>query len=327
MDKNGKLISVVVPCFNEADNVVPMHDALTDQFQRELPEYDYDIIYADNFSTDGTRDKLRLLCAQDPHTRAILNSRNFGQFNSPFHAMCEADGDAVICICCDFQDPVDLIPRFVHEWEEGHTVVAAIKTKSEENKVIRFLRTVYYKLIRKMSDVDQIEHFTGTGLYDRSFIEVLKSLDDPQPFLRGIVAELGPANRKDISYTQARRRAGRTHNNFGTLYDAAMLSFTSYTKAPLRVATISGAVLSGVLLVVALVMLVLKLVFWNNYAAGIAPLVILMCFIGSIQLFFTGLLGEYILTINTRTMKRPLVVEEERLNFPPKRGVNWPEEE
>ena len=313
MNREKKLVSVLIPCYNEAENVIPIRDAVAEQFDLELPEYDYDIIFIDNFSTDGTRDKLRLLCADDPHTKAILNSRNFGQFNSPFYGICESDGDCVINICCDFQDPVDLIPRLVREWEKGHKMVCAIKTNSEENKVIRLFRTWYYKLIHHMSDVEQIEHFTGTGLYDRSFVDVLRSLDDPQPFMRGIVAELGPATRKDIPYTQARRRAGKTHNNFGTLYDAAMLSFTSYTKAPLRVATIGGFIFSIVTLVCALVFLVLKLVNWNAYSAGIIPLLIIVLLVGSIQTFFIGLLGEYVLTINSRTMRRPLVVEEERL--------------
>jgi glycosyltransferase involved in cell wall biosynthesis len=308
-----KLVSVVVPCYNEAENVIPMHDALTEQFVNNLPEYDYDIIFCDNYSTDGTRDKLRLLCATDSKTKAIFNSRNFGQFNSPYHGMCQADGDCVICICCDFQDPVDLIPKFVHEWEKGHNVVAAIKTNSEENPIIRSLRTLYYKLIRKMSDVEQIEHFTGTGLYDRSFIDVMKSLDDPQPFLRGIVAELGPANRKDIPYTQAKRRAGKTHNNFATLYDAAMLSFTSYTKAPLRIVTIAGAVLSAVFILIAIGMIIAWLLGAIHYVAGITPVILLLLIIGALLLFSIGLVGEYVLTVNTRTMKRPLVIEEERL--------------
>lgn len=323
-DERRKLISVLIPCYNETENVIPMHDAVTEEFVRKLPEYDYDIIFIDNFSTDGTRNKLRLLCAGDPHTKAILNSRNFGQFNSPFYGICESDGDVVINICCDFQDPVDLIPRFVREWEQGHKVVCAIKTQSEENRIVRFLRTCYYKLIHRMSDVEQIEHFTGTALYDRSFVDVLRSLDDPQPFMRGIVAELGPATRKDIEYTQQKRRAGKTHNNFGTLYDAAMLSFTSYTKAPLRVATIGGFIFSALSFLAALVFLVLKLTHWDAYPIGIIPLLILVSLIGSVQTFFIGLLGEYVLTINSRTMKRPLVVEEERLGLWGKSGVGAP---
>lgn len=305
-------MSISIPCYNEVDNVVAMHDAIVREFEK-LPDYDYDIIFIDNYSTDGTRDKLRFLCAFDPHTKAILNSRNFGQFNSPFYGMCKCDGDCVIHLVCDFQDPVDLIPRLLAEWEKGHMVVCAIKTGSEENKIVRFFRTIYYKLIRKMSSVDQIEHFTGTGLYDKSFINVLRELDDPQPFLRGIVAELGPASRIDIPYTQQRRRAGKTSNNLGTLYDAAMLSFTSYTKAPLRIATIGGFIFSAVSLMLAVLFLILKLTNWDAYPMGMAPLLISLFLIGSIQTFFIGLLGEYVLTINSRTMKRPLVVEEERL--------------
>lgn len=308
-----KKISVVVPCYNENENVIPMHDAIAEQFAVALPAYDYEILFCDNYSTDGTRDKLRLLCAADKHTKAILNSRNFGQFNSPFHAILQADGDCVIDICCDFQDPVDLIPQFIHEWEKGHKVVCAIKEDSEENVFVRFLRTCYYKLIRKMSDVDQIEHFTGTGLFDRSFVEVLRDLDDPQPFLRGIVAELGPANRKDVPYKQAKRRVGKTHNNFATLYDAAMLSFTSYTKAPLRVFTIAGAILCGLFLIAAIVYVAMWFCQALPYAPGLTPVIILVLLIGSVEIFAIGLVGEYILTINSRTLKRPLVIEDERL--------------
>lgn len=308
-------VTVMIPCYNEVENVGPMHEAITEQFKTALPKYDYDILFIDNCSTDGTRDKLRLICHDDKRTKAILNSRNFGQFNSPFYGMLQAQGDCVITMCCDFQDPVDLIPRFVAEWEQGHDVVCAIKENSAENGIVRFLRTCYYKLIKKMSSVDQIEHFTGTGLYDRSFLEVLRSLDDPQPFLRGIVAELGPANRKDIPYTQAKRTAGKTHNNFVTLFDAAMLSFTSYTKTPMHLCIIFGAVVSGLSLVAALVYFVMWLMHVTPYQAGIIPILLAVLILGSLQIFFIGLVGEYILTINTRTLKRPLVVEDERINF------------
>ncbi len=217
-------------------------------------------------------------------------------------------------MCCDFQDPVELIPQFIQEWEKGYKIVCAIKTTSKENKIMRFLRTCYYKVIRKMSDVDQIEHFTGTGLYDKSFIEVLKKLDDPTPFLRGIVAELG-YKRKDIPYEQQKRRAGKTHNNWFTLYDAAMLSFTSYTKVGLRIATIIGFVMAVVCIVIALIYLVLKLIYWDWFIAGMAPVLLSVLGLGSLQLFFIGFMGEYILSINKRIMNRPLVIEEERINF------------
>ena len=207
------------------------------------------------------------------------------------------------------------ITQLIERWEEGHDIVCAVKTGSEENPFVRFARSCYYRLIHRMSNIEQIEHFTGSGLYDRSFIDVLRTLDDPQPFLRGIVAELGPANRIDVPYTQQKRRAGRTHNNLATLYDAAMLSFTSYTKAPLRIATIGGFVFSLASLVMAVVFLILKLTNWDAYPMGMAPLIISLFFIGSVQTFFIGLLGEYVLTINSRTMKRPLVIEEERLGI------------
>ena len=234
-----KKISVLIPCFNETDNVIPISEAVVNEFSVHLPEYDYELVFIDNYSTDGTRQKLEQICSRNEKIKAIFNAKNFGQFNSPFYGICQTTGDCTISMCCDFQDPVNLIPRLVHEWEKGYKIVAAIKTQSEENKILRFLRSCYYKIIKKMSSVEQIEHFTGTGLYDKSFIDVLRRLDDPIPFMRGIVAELG-FRRKDIPYMQAKRRAGNTHNNWYTLYDAAMLSFTSYTKVGLRLATFLG---------------------------------------------------------------------------------------
>jgi glycosyltransferase involved in cell wall biosynthesis len=308
-----KKISVMIPCYNEVDNVIPISEAVIEKLAIYKDKYDYELIFIDNYSTDGTRKNLEILCKANNKIKAIFNAKNFGQFNSPFYGMCQTTGDCVITMCCDFQDPVDLIPRFIAEWENGYKIVAAIKTNSEENKFIRFLRTCYYKLIKKMSDVEQIEHFTGTGLYDRSFIDVLKTLDDPTPFLRGIVAELGPL-RKDINYTQAKRRSGKTHNNWYTLYDAAMLSFTSYTKIGLRLATIFGFIFATLNMIVALWYFIAKLIWWDSFPLGLAPMLIGIFFAGSVQLFFIGLLGEYILNINTRVMKRPLVVEEKRIN-------------
>lgn len=309
-----KLISIMIPCFNEIENVEPISKAIIEQMDKYRTQYDFELVFIDNFSTDGTREKLEELCAKNKNIKAIFNAKNFGQFNSPFHGMCQVNGDCVITMCCDFQDPVDLIPRFIAEWEKGYKIVAAIKTTSEENRTIRFLRTCYYKLIKKLSSVEQIEHFTGTGLYDRSFIEVLKTLDDPQPFLRGIVAELGPL-RKDIPYTQAKRRAGKTHNNWYTLYDAAMLSFTSYTKIGLRLATIFGFVFSAINMLIAVCYFIAKIIWWDKFPLGTVPMLLGIFFTGSVQLFFIGLLGEYVLNINTRSMHRPLVVEERRINF------------
>jgi glycosyltransferase involved in cell wall biosynthesis len=309
-----KKISIMIPCYNEEDNVRQMASAVVHMMMADLSQYDYEILFIDNCSQDKTRQYLRELCAENKKIKAIFNAKNFGQFNSPFYGMCQTSGDCTIVLCCDFQDPVNLVPKFVHEWENGYKIVCGIKTTSKENKIMRFLRTCYYKLIRKMSSVEQIEHFTGFGLYDKEFIEILKKLDDPTPFLRGIVAELG-YKRKDIPYEQQKRAAGKTHNNWYTLYDAAMLSFTSYTKIGLRIATIAGFLCSAASLVIAIVYFIMKLIYWNRFTAGMTPILIGVFFMGSVQLFFIGLIGEYILNINQRIMKRPLVVEEERINF------------
>lgn len=231
-----KKISVLIPCYNEEENVVPMSEAVADIFAKELPEYDYELVFIDNDSKDATRPLLRDICKKNPHVKAIFNAKNFGQFNSPYYGILQTTGDCTISMCCDFQDPVELIPKYVREWEKGYKIVIGIKTSSKENKMMYHLRSLYYKMIKKFSDVEQIEHFTGSGLYDKDFVQVLRDLKDPTPFLRGIVAELG-YERKEIPYEQPQRRAGKTHNNFFTLFDAAMLSITSYTKIGLRLCT------------------------------------------------------------------------------------------
>lgn len=309
-----KKISILVPCYNEQDNVVAISKAIEEEVRRSLPAYDYEIVFIDNCSTDNTRPLLREICRNNKKIKAIFNARNFGQFNSPYYGLQQTQGDCTISICCDFQDPVELIPRFVHEWEKGARIVAGIKTQSDEDKFVRFLRTCYYKMIHKMSQVEQIEHFTGFGLYDKSFIDVLRNLHDPTPFLRGIVAELG-FKRVDIPYRQARRKAGKTHNNWYSLFDAAMLSFTSYTKVGLRFATFGGIAVSLASVAVAIYYFVYKLLHWQTFSAGIIPLLIGTFLLGGIQLFFIGFLGEYIMGMNNRIMNRPLVIEEERINF------------
>ena len=309
-----KKISIMVPCYNEEENVIPLSEALIEMFAKDLPQYDYDITFIDNDSTDTTRVKLRQLCKGNKKIKAIFNAKNFGQFNSPYYGIINTDGDCTIPVCAVFQDPIDVIPRLVAEWEKGYKIVCAVKSSSKESKIMYFLRTCYYKLIKKMSSVEQIEHFTGFGLYDKSFVQVMRDLKDPIPFLRGVVGELG-FKRTEIEYTQAQRRAGKTHNNFFTLYDAAMLSFTSYTKLGLRLATFVGGFFGLVSIIVGIVYLVLKLVYWNRFTAGMVPLILLVSILGSLQLIFIGLMGEYILSMNQRLMNRPLVVEEERLNF------------
>lgn len=309
-----KKISILIPCYNEEANVREIAEAVRKEIETNLSEYDYELVFIDNNSTDKTRDYIREMCNNNKKIKAIFNSRNFGQFNSPYYGLLQTTGDCTILLCADFQDPVEMITKFVKEWENGYKIVIGIKNKSKESKIMYFLRSIYYKVIKKLSDVEQIEHFTGFGLYDKDFINVLRNLNEHTPFLRGIVAELG-FKRKEIMYEQAKRKAGKTHNNFYKLYDAAMLSFTSYTKMGLRLATFSGIIISIICFIIGMVYLVLKLIYWDRFSAGMAPILIGMFFLGALQIFFIGFLGEYILAINSRTMNRPLVVEEERINF------------
>lgn len=309
-----KKISIVVPTYNEEENVVGLTDAIVHEFDSHLPTYEYELILIDNDSQDSTQALIAEICANNPNVKAIFNIRNFGQFNSPYYGLCQSTGDCTILICADFQDPIELIPTLVREWERGYKIVSCIKTKSKENGLMYSLRSFYYSMMKRMSSAEQIEHFTGFGLYDHTFIDVLRDLDDPIPFLRGIVAELG-FKRKDIEYTQNERRLGKTKNNWYSLYDAAMLSFTSYTKVGLRIATIIGFIIAALSMLVSFGYLIAKLVNWNTFSAGLAPIIIGVFFMGSLQLIFIGLVGEYILSINTRMMNRPLAIEERRINF------------
>ena len=312
MEIKRKKVSILIPCYNEEENVGPMSVAIQNVFTQDLTQYDWELIFIDNDSHDRTREILREICAKDPHIKAIFNVKNFGQFNSPYHGILQTTGDCVISMVCDFQDPIELIPQYLEAWEEGYKIVIGVKSSSMENRLVRIARTIYYKMIKKFSTVEQIEHFTGSGLYDRSFIEVLRGLDDPTPFLRGIVGELG-FRRKEIEYVQPKRRAGKTHNNFYSLYDAAMLSFTSYTKVAIRLATFLGLLMCflGVVGIVAALIV--------RYAAGIPlgwwPIVIAMDLFSGVLLTFMGLIGEYMGAITSKVMHRPLVVEEERINF------------
>lgn len=310
----AKTISVMIPCYNEEENARPIYEAVRDELKKSCSNYDYEILFIDNKSTDRTREIIREICNEDKNVKAILNSKNFGQFNSPYYGIINTSGDCTITICADFQDPVEMIPKFVAEWEKGYKIVIGKKTRSKESKIMYFLRGCYYKIIRKMSSVEMIEQFTGFGLYDKSFVKTLRELGDPTPFIRGIVAELGP-ERKEIEYEQPQRRAGKTHNNFVSLYDAAMLSFTSYTKTGMRVATFLGVFFAMLSVIAGIGLGIAKLILWNSFSLGQLPVILAVFFMGGIQLGFSGFLGEYILTMNTRIMNRPLVIEEERLNF------------
>jgi polyisoprenyl-phosphate glycosyltransferase len=309
-----KKVSVVVATYNEEENIKAMCDELLSIFSKQLPQYDYEIIIIDNLSQDNTRKIVEEICATNTIVKAIFNAKNFGQIRSPFYGLLQATGDCVIGMAADFQDPPDLVVKFIGEWEKGAKIVMGKKVKSRESMSMYLFRSMYYKLIKMMSETEQIEHFTGFGLYDRSFIEVLKKLDDPMPYLRGIVAEFGYA-KAEVQYIQPIRRAGKTSNNWYRLYDMAMLGLTSYTKVLMRMATITGFLIAGVSFLVAMFYLVMKLIYWERFPFGMAPIIISIFFLGSIQLFFIGFLGEYILNINARVMKRPLVIEEKRINL------------
>ena len=315
-----QVISVMIPCYNEEENVRPIYEAVRDELLRFRDRYDYEILFIDNKSKDKTRDIIRSICLDDEHVTAVFNISNFGQFNSPFYGLLQTTGNCAITMCADFQDPPDMIPKFIAEWEEGYKIVIGKKTKSKENSVVYWLRGCYYKLLRKVSDCDIIEQFTGFGLYDRSFIDVLRQLNDPTPFMRGLVAEYGP-ERKEIEYEQPQRRAGKTHNNWYTLYDAAMLSFTSYSKAGLRMATFFGFIIALISFFFGVVYFIAKLIFWEFFASGYVPIMIIVFFLGGIILIFLGFLGEYVMAINTRVMNRPLVIEEERINDKRGKGI------
>ena len=312
MDK--KLISVVVPTYNEQENVVPLIDTLVKIFAEELPEYNYEIIFIDNHSKDNTKALIRQICSENPNVKAIFNARNFGQMRSPVYGFKQAYGDCVVRLNADFQDPPSLIPTFVREWEKGHKIVIGIKEKTEEGFFMAFVRRQYYKFLRKITDIGHIENFTGFGLFDKAFVDVVRNIHDPMPYFRGMVAEFG-FEYKTILYQRPNRRAGKSKNHFYTLYDVAMIGITSYSKVMLRLASFLGFTIGGLSFLVALVYFILKLVHWDWFRSGIAPLVIGVFFLGGVQLFFIGLLGEYVLAINLRVLDRPLVVEEERLNF------------
>ena len=304
----------MIPCYNEEGNVRQIYEAVSNEIRTSLPDYDYEILFIDNKSMDHTRDILRDICAKDPGVKAIFNMKNFGQFSSPYYGLMQTTGDCTIFMCADFQDPVELIPTMVHEWENGHRVVCMVKQTSKESKLMYFIRGIYYKLIRKMSDSPQIEHFTGFGLYDRSFMDILRSIKDPTPFLRGVVAEYAP-DHLEIPYEQQLRREGKSHNNFYSLFDAAMLSFTSYTKIGMRMAEFVGFFVAVLSFLIGMFYLIAKLLYWDSFVAGYAPTMIAIFFMGGVQLAFMGFLGEYILSINERVKNRPLVIEECRLNF------------
>jgi polyisoprenyl-phosphate glycosyltransferase len=308
-----KLISVVTACYNEEENVELLYNEVRRVFEK-LPEYDYEHIFIDNASKDRTVPILKDIARNDNNVKIIVNARNFGHIRSPFYGLLQAKGDAVISIVADFQDPPLMIPDFIKKWEQGYKVVVGVKNQSEENPLMFVIRKSYYNLIHKLSEVDQIKNFTGFGLYDQRIIEILRTVDDPYPYMRGLISEIG-YDIFCIEYKQPVRKRGITKNNFYSLYDMAMLGITNHSKVPLRLATLLGFSIAVLSLVVAFIYLVYKIIFWESFSVGIAPLVIGLFFFSAVQLFFIGVIGEYIGSIYTQVLKRPLVIERERVNF------------
>ncbi len=309
-----KRITILMACFNEEDNITELYERVMAAIVPLRSRYDFELLFIDNCSTDGTRGLLRGLAETDHSVKVILNARNFGHIRSPYYGLLQSRGDATIVMASDLQDPPELLPDFIAKWEEGYRVVVGVKAQSEESAAFRALRTLYYRALRRMSDVELLEHVTGFGLYDRKVIDVLRTLDDPYPYFRGIIADLGfPAAK--LPFLQPLRKRGITKNNFFTLFDLAMLGFTSYSKVPLRLATFFGLGCGFLSFLAGLFYFVYKLVFWNNFTVGIAPLVIGLFFFASVQLVFLGVLGEYVGATLTHVQKRPLVIEAERLNF------------
>ncbi len=308
-----KLISVITPCFNEEDNVEEMHQAIRKIFAAH-PEYDYEHIFIDNASKDRTPAMLREIARSDPRVKVILNARNFGHIRSPYHGLLQMSGDAAILIACDFQDPPELIHEFLKKWEEGFKTVQAVKETSSESAAMFAIRSAYYNLVSWLSEIELAKNSTGFGLYDRVVIDALREINDPYPYFRGLISNVGFESAK-IVFHQPKRRRGITKNNFYTLYDMAMLGITNHSKVPLRVSTMIGFVMSAISFILAVSYLFLKLIFWYRFQAGTAPILIGLLLFSSVQLFFTGILGEYIGAILTQVQKRPLVIEKERINF------------
>ena len=308
-----KLITIVTPCYNEEANIEEVHRQARAVFAA-IEGVDYEHLFIDNCSTDRTPDLLRQMAAGDPKVKVIFNARNFGHIRSPYYGLLQAGGDAAILLVADLQDPPELMKDFVERWLAGAKVVVGVKPTAQESPLMFAIRRAYYSMVTRIANVKLIQNFTGFGLYDRQVLDVLRQIDDPYPYFRGLVSEVG-FDPVQLPYDQPRRTRGVTKNNFYTLYDIAMLGITAHSRVPLRVATIIGFVLSGLSLLVSLAYLTLKLLFWNYFSLGTAPVVIGVFFFASVQLFFIGLLGEYVGAILTQVMKRPLVIERERLNF------------
>lgn len=308
-----RLISVVTACFNEEDNVQQMYEAVRDQFAK-LPQYRYEHIFIDNCSTDATQRILRALASADPTVKAIFNNRNFGPVRSPMHGMLAARGEAVIGISCDFQDPPELIPELIARWERGARTVLCVKPASEESGLMFAVRSAYYRLLGRLSEIEILPHATGFGIFDRSVMEALRELNDPYPFFRGLLAEVG-ASVEQLPFHQPKRARGQSKISFLALVDVALLGLVNHTRAPLRLAMLSGFCIAGLSALVGFGYLIAKLMFWDSFSLGVAPIVTGFFLLSAVQLIFIGIVGEYVGAIYTQVKGRPLVFERERLNF------------
>ncbi len=312
-DNKKRVISIVTPCFNEEENIAVLVDRIRAVFDK-LPAYEYEHIFIDNASTDSTVRLIKAIAKDDHRVKLIVNSRNFGHIRSPAHGFLQASGDCVVMMTSDLQDPPELISKFVQKWEEGYPIVIGVKPKSRESPALFLVRRLYYSAVRRIADIKLIPSFSGFGLYDRRVVELVRTMDDPYPYFRGIIADIG-LDHAEIEFEQPKRIKGLSKNNFYTLYDIAMLGITSYSKIPLRLATMLGFMLAILSLLVAFGYFVYKLLYWSSFSVGMAPLVIGLFFFGAVQMFFIGILGEYIGAILTNIKKRPLVIERERINF------------
>lgn len=310
-----KRISIVTPCYNEENNVAEVYKQVKQVFAA-LKGYEYEHIFIDNASKDATVKILKEIAINDKNVKIIVNTRNFGHIRSPYYGLLQAHGDAVILFVADLQDPPNMIPKFINKWEEGYKVVLGIKSESEESPIMFSLRKMYYNFINSVAEIELTKNNTGFGLYDKKVIEILREINDPYPYFRGLISDIGFESFK-IEYVQPARKRGITKNNFYTLYDIAMLGITNHSKVPLRISAMFGFFMSAVSLVIALGYFMAKLFFWESFSLGIAPVVIGLFLFSSVQLFFIGIIGEYIGSIHTQVMKRPLVVEKERINFEP----------
>ena len=308
-----KKISIVTPCYNEEDNIPDVYFQVKQIFDR-LEQYDYEHIFIDNASKDKTVKILKELAKEDKRVKIIINCRNFGPSRSIYYGLLQTCGDSVVLLPADLQEPPELVPEFIQKWEEGYTVVKGVKTSSEEDFLMYFLRGIYYSLIRRISEIELTSHFIGFGLYDKKVIETLREINDPYPYFRGLIEELGFYSIK-IEYEQKKRKKGKSSYNFFRYFDEAMLGITSHSRIPLRIATILGFIMSFLSLMIAIGYLIAKLAFWQVFPVGIAPVTIGLFLLASVQLFFIGIIGEYIGLMHLRMLKRPLVVERERINF------------